>query len=917
MDSPTKLIVVLPCHSLEDFPTHVIGQDAESLLANWTALWHPALIAKTQSKPTWISQDFVDQDLVGSIILSPTLCGRLPSEIEDAVEQGQADLIEGQVQRDQILSNPVLQNWLTDSDKFQLVDEFFALGYAYLQVQIMTRQLRYSTTLDENEFASRLLQAASAAQSESSKVIEQKLARCFDLLLEEKNNYYPTEPHLIDFVLVPPSGNLKNQLNVQHQFNISLHGNSFQNIQSRDAQTFDRLSELIKQQQLGFTISGRQELPTALISIESLARQISIAANWSRTWFGETATTYASFDHTITPQLPTVLDAAQFNSAFHNSFVGGKVPRTSAPVINWQGLDGTTLSALSVTPIDANASEGMLKLGLTIGEMLDSYHHAELLFVHWPDQVSQAFLDLIATEKYGAVLGRFKTLQQFNDSIFDSGFSDTFECEDYQFPVLENAWQRKIKDPISIWNQYWQSLRRAFGLKLAAIQLAMTGTDIPSEWWQRLEPLLNQIDEATANFSNQESTVAALIDLERQIHLRSFMNDQVVEADHDRLRILNPCNHTKSVSLGIQGELISSQIDALATQRISSLENRIAPRDPQIHLIETTDQPPLLRNEFFEVQLDHNTGGIKSINRQGKKENLLSQQLAMRSTQTVFEHGYPRQRSQYSVASGSGWEFKDYGKSKTIVATQGALTVQDRPIAEFRQTLAVLRGDNKIYLDIEIELKQPLTGPPWRNYLANRIAWPSEDATLWRSENEIADQVFQEKFSAPNFVEVRTQNSKLSLLPGGLPFHRRSHRRMLDTLLIVEHENRRRFQIALAVDAPTSAGAATSYLAPLFIAETEVDSTNNGWLFHLNCKNIVLVGIDPKLDAQGSVVGVTMRLQESEGRAGDLTISCPHRVSSAKRIDLLGESLFDLKTDRDAVHVGFLAFQFFQVAIHF
>ena len=739
----------------------------------------------------------------------------------------------------------------------------------------------------------------------------------FDLLLEEKNNYYPTEPHLIDFVLVPPSGNLKNQLDARHRFNISLHGNSFQNIQSRDPQTFDQLSDLIKQQQLGFTISGRQELPTALVSIESLARQIRIAANWSREWFGETATTYASYHHTITPQLPPVLDAAQFNSAFHNSFVGGKIPQTSAPVINWQGLDGTTLPALSVTPIDANASEGLLKLGLTIGEMLDSYHHAELLFVHWPGQSSQAFLDLIATEKYGAVLGRFKTLQEFNDSIFDSGFSDTFECEDYQFPVLEDAWQRKIKDPISIWNQYWQSIRRAFGLKLAAIQLAMTGTKIPSEWWQRLEPLSNQIDEAAANFSNQESAVSTLNDLERQVHLRLFMHDQVVEAEHDRLRILNACNQTKSVSLSIQGECISSHIDAFATQQISRLENRVASRDPQIHLIETTDQPPLLRNEFFEVQLDHNTGGIKSINRQGKKENLLSQQLAMRTTQTVFENGYPRQRSRYSLAVGSGWKLKDCGKSKSIVTTSGALTDQDQPIAEFRQTLAVLRGDNKIYVDIEIELHQPLTGPPWRNYLANRIAWPSEDATLWRSENEIADQVFQEKFTAPNFVEVRTQNSKLSLLPGGRPFHRRSHRRMLDTLLIVEHENRRRFQFALAVDAPTSAGAATSYLAPLFIAETDVDSPNNGWLFHLNCKNIVLVGIDPKLDAQGSVVGVIMRLQECEGRAGDLTISCPHKVSSAERTDLLGGSLFDLKTDRDAVHVGFLAFQFFQIAIHF
>ncbi len=43
-----QLIVVLPCHSLEDFPTHHEGDDATGLLAAWTALWHPALIARRE-----------------------------------------------------------------------------------------------------------------------------------------------------------------------------------------------------------------------------------------------------------------------------------------------------------------------------------------------------------------------------------------------------------------------------------------------------------------------------------------------------------------------------------------------------------------------------------------------------------------------------------------------------------------------------------------------------------------------------------------------------------------------------------------------------------------------------------------------------------------------------------------------------
>ena len=44
--------ILLPCHSLEDFPLHHEGDDAAGLLAAWTALWHPALLAATGAGPS-------------------------------------------------------------------------------------------------------------------------------------------------------------------------------------------------------------------------------------------------------------------------------------------------------------------------------------------------------------------------------------------------------------------------------------------------------------------------------------------------------------------------------------------------------------------------------------------------------------------------------------------------------------------------------------------------------------------------------------------------------------------------------------------------------------------------------------------------------------------------------------------------
>ena len=52
-----KLVVLIPCPTLEDFPDHLGGRDAESLLAAWTALWHPALVADANAMPSWCPAD--------------------------------------------------------------------------------------------------------------------------------------------------------------------------------------------------------------------------------------------------------------------------------------------------------------------------------------------------------------------------------------------------------------------------------------------------------------------------------------------------------------------------------------------------------------------------------------------------------------------------------------------------------------------------------------------------------------------------------------------------------------------------------------------------------------------------------------------------------------------------------------------
>ena len=904
-------IVVLPCHSLEDFPTHETGDEASSLLASWTAIWHPRLIADSKTAPAWTSQDFVELNLENALIVVPMTCGRLSTEFEEAVSLQQAHIIEDAKSRKQIFADSVLADVLNGSHpNAELIDDFFALGYAALQVQIMTRQLRHSTTLDQVQFDERVVEAACSWAQNDSETARSKIAACFDLLLEERNNFYPAEIQLVDLTLTPPSAKVTKQLNSKHKLNFWFTGQQLEKIRSEFPDDFTLLKAGIANQEFDFAMAQHCELPTQLVSIESVVNQIHAGLKTAKNFLDRSAETYCSFKFTLNPQFPNLATLFNFENLVHTTFENGVVPFTSAPVINWQGVDGSNIASIATRPWDANSPDSLLKLGVSIGEMLDGYHHAILMFAHWPGRVCETYEDLIRCEAYGGLFGQFQTFSKINETIFDSGFSDSFEAEDYKYPILESQWNAKTPNPISRWAQYWQQLYRLRAasnlISLAgAAKLAGMGTAA------QLERLCEQQNELETRLSSDhyfEETGLA----------EAGYTEIAGECEFDPTGlIVNPSGLKKHLAIN-RGSNSERQFFELKPFEISDLKSKtslLRESDPCMVFPAKSTEPPILQNDIFVIEFDSSTGGIKSVNRHGKRGNLFSQHLAVRISETVMQRGYPRQRSRYSTVCCESISVDMNTKTECSVLSKGSLNDGELRLANFEQKVTIRRMDPNIYISVNLELLVEVTGNPWRNYIANRIAWANESATITHSENEISERVYQEKFAAPNFIEIRDENSKISLLPGGLPFHRRSHRRMFDSLLIVEHESQRQFDFAIAIDPDTSMGAATNYLTPIFNLDSSYQSQVDGWVFHLNCKNILLTDLKTKFDSADRMIGVTMRLQETEGRAGELAVSCPFAIESANRTNLLGDALFDLEFDKEKVRCSFLAYQYFQIEI--
>ena len=51
------IVVLIPSHSLEDFPTEQPEKEAASLLNSFAVAWHPELLAQTEKLPRWQRAD--------------------------------------------------------------------------------------------------------------------------------------------------------------------------------------------------------------------------------------------------------------------------------------------------------------------------------------------------------------------------------------------------------------------------------------------------------------------------------------------------------------------------------------------------------------------------------------------------------------------------------------------------------------------------------------------------------------------------------------------------------------------------------------------------------------------------------------------------------------------------------------------
>lgn len=976
------VVILVPCHSLEDFPTELGESHAAGLLNAFAVAWHPALLAMVGGIPAWHRADDPPQERFSNrlIIVPAASEDRVPGGWIDRARSEGATVITGLESRDSLLRAALAPMLRQDEDHPSLAEDvnvntemdidadiardFHALGTCWLMLELLARHMHHYSSYDESFFTKTVLAAAEAALGNDAAVAKERLTACFDLLAEARERFYPVDCYLLDLCLVTPdtAGDpLRTTLRGAQPVNLLLKASDAGTI-CRDQED---IGQLIREAwSRGTTdIAGGDwhEQPVPLVPLSTALRDLQRGRQTLFRLFQQEPTTWGRrrFGHSV--MQPQLLQKSGFNAALHFLLDDGIYPDREASRLRWEGCDNAGLDSISRIPLAAESASSWLRFPQRMAEAMEADQVAAVIFARWPEITSPQYEDMCRIASYAPVLGRFVTFREYfmhTDTPGGMWHSDTRE---YLSPFLVQAVARREKNAISRFQQHWQRMTRFESAAwMDAMASALMGQPVSDE---RLAEIQDQMDaagpdvfsqpDATAVIDRAEQSLSNLTAQARERLTRIVMHGAGTEPGW---LCFNPLSFTRRAMVTLPegspvpdtaGPVKAVHADGPVVQALVELPpagfawfpvGRGSTPDPV-----TLANPGHLQNEFFEAYISDVTGGLAQLKKHGRSPNRLSQQLAFRFPRelTVRQQAGDEVRefkTWYSDMRGLTSEVTSNGPGLGEILTTGELLDPStgQKLADFKQIFRVWRG--RPLLEIETELK-PLkmpSGDPWSSYYGARFAWNAVDASLTQSVLGAAQPVQGQRVESPDYLEIASPEERLTLLPHGLPFHRRTGPRMLDTLMLVDGEASRGFRMVIAFDQHYPMQTALDAASEVIPVRTETGpprAGQTGWFYHLDTRCVQVLRVtgllaepaDPEEAGRETSepitfpaeAGFALRLQETEGRYQSFYVELFRTPVSCRLRDFQGRTLNLLQPVRDGVRVDLSPFALVDLEVRF
>ncbi|MFO1023174.1 MAG: hypothetical protein U0903_21160 [Planctomycetales bacterium] len=448
------ILILIPCHSLEDFPTELPEEDSASLLQGYSLAWHPLLIGKSGVVPRWHRADMPPEQVKGKWLLLPKPSrDLLPCGWQDQVREDGGTPFETDGTREELCRRLTesFGEGAGDLDP-ELVADFLALGTCHLLMELLARKMRHSYLLDEGHLQREAVAAALAVLANDAETARARLRNCFDVLAESRERFYPTDCYLIDLCLLIPEladQHLVTALRQLKPFNVLLPGEDLQTIAATKPEMIRELKEAWERNTISMIGGEYRETPNNLLPPNAWYWQLEQGRKTYQQHLGKMPLVWGRRRFGLMPAAPQVLKHFGYIGALHLALDDGLYPDEEFSKIRWQGTGGTSIDAITRIPLAGDTATSFLRFASRMGESMDHDQVAAVLFARWPEVKSPWMEDLRRMQTYAPALGRWVTLEEFFQYTDTAGRLSNFDAGAYLAPTLLQAVAREEQDPVS------------------------------------------------------------------------------------------------------------------------------------------------------------------------------------------------------------------------------------------------------------------------------------------------------------------------------------------------------------------------------------------------------------------------------------------------------------------------------------
>ncbi|MDO4584505.1 MAG: hypothetical protein Q4D62_10425 [Planctomycetia bacterium] len=473
-----ELQIILPSQSLETLNLDYSERENEEILTAWTSVYHPDVLRATREVAKPLYGLYVFDEPIDTVLL-------MPSASRDVLND---DWIERAKQRNCVFltdfsdREALIQTILTEieAEKPELatspseepaVEDFLALGLVHLFSDILSHRLQYMSYLESYDFRNHLLESLSARDSGDASRARQEMQSAWDLLVQSRQYYAPSDGYLFDLLLLAPevlSEKVGEEWETTYPKNLLTDAATLEQMAKKFPAQLEKLRQCLESKK-GTLLGGEwRETELPLLSQEGILQRLKQGLEQYEKTLGIRPAFFGRRRFGLTPMLPQILKGLDFQGALHSTLDDGLFPVGDQTRIAWQGLGSASLESIAKIPLRADQAESLCQLPRQYAQTLHTDNAFGTLFAHWPGKKNRShWYDLLVrSTQWTPVLGSLATMEECLETTRYSSTSVRFRADQYVSPYLVQGVLNKEPDVLSRWVRYHQTRVRLESLRL-------------------------------------------------------------------------------------------------------------------------------------------------------------------------------------------------------------------------------------------------------------------------------------------------------------------------------------------------------------------------------------------------------------------------------------------------------------------